>query len=304
MTSHRMPPLQWLHTYLAVVNSGSFSAAAIELHITQAAVSKQIRLLEHRVGEVLFDRHARGVRPNAAGKAILDRVNTAFTLLQGLEDDLQAGVRIQLCCDITYADAVLASRLDRLPDTPPGLAVVIATFVWADVAQSTYHDLSVLLDSGELPGLERTPLGPELSIMVASPESAHRWESGDSPTTLLMRVGQESVWDEWLGGERDRGMNTAEMPEARFVSDSSLICKRAALAGQGIALMRYSQVCEELDRGTLVRVGDHLSQHVTESYALYTPQGRRSDPARQAVFDWILDCHEEIQQSARRAIAC
>ena len=61
-------PVNWLRAFEVAARHLSFSAAASELNVTPAAVSQQVRLLEHRLGEQLFLRHARGLRLTRAGK--------------------------------------------------------------------------------------------------------------------------------------------------------------------------------------------------------------------------------------------
>ena len=64
-------PVNWLRAFEVAARHLSFSAAAIELNVTPAAVSQQVRLLEHRLGEPLFRRHARGLRLTRAGETLV-----------------------------------------------------------------------------------------------------------------------------------------------------------------------------------------------------------------------------------------
>lgn len=64
-------PVNWLRAFEVAARHLSLSAAALELSVTPAAVSQQVRLLEQRLGEKLFVRHARGLRLTPAGEALV-----------------------------------------------------------------------------------------------------------------------------------------------------------------------------------------------------------------------------------------
>lgn len=301
MAIKRLPPVQWLHTYLSVINAGSFSAAANELHMTQAAVSKQIRQLEHQFGEALFKRHARGVTPTAVGEAIRERVESAFSLLQDIDNEAQPGIKVYLRCDIAYVDAVLSWQLDSLRAEAANIALHISTFVWPDVSRHSLNEIHILLDTGEIPGMKRTPLGPEHSIMVANPKIRENWVESRSSITLLTRIGQEQAWQDWLQSYKSSSAGTEPEVGNRIVSDSSLICKNAALAGQGVALLRYSQVCNELEEGRLVRVDDFVTKG-DERFCLYEPDNARADPIFLNVLEWIESSNRNVQNRAERPL--
>lgn len=301
MTTKRLPPLQWLHTYLAVISTGSFSAAAGELHMTQAAVSKQIRQLEHQFGEALFKRHARGVVPTVAGEAIRERVESAFSLLQDIDKETQRGSKVHVRCDVSYADAVLSWQLDSLNMVPSDFSLHISTFIWPDISHYTSHDIYILLDSGEIPGMKRTSLGSECSIMVASPRVFEKWATCKTGMTFLTRIGQEQAWQEWLQYHDSVNAMTEIGVLKKLVSDSSLVCKRAVLANQGIALMRYSQVCNEMEDGRLVRIDEYVTSK-EDGFCMYEPTSARSDPALESVIKWIESCSQNVQSKAKQAL--
>ena len=106
-----------LRVVLEVGRTGSFSAAAERLGYTQSAISRQIAATESMVGSALFERHARGVRPTAAGEVlirhagrVLDDVTAAGQELAGLQDRL-AGRLVVGAFPTAAAD--LASARDR-----------------------------------------------------------------------------------------------------------------------------------------------------------------------------------------------
>ncbi len=87
--------LRALRTLTVIARTGSFSAAAEHLGLTQAAVSHQVKGLEEELGTELFDRTGRGTRLNPSGRLILERAEEILALYDGLREELdpQGGVR-------------------------------------------------------------------------------------------------------------------------------------------------------------------------------------------------------------------
>ncbi|HET8608482.1 MAG TPA: LysR family transcriptional regulator [Burkholderiales bacterium] len=83
-----MIEIRHLRTLAAVAASGKLSAAATRLHITQSAVSHQLRDLERHYGVTLFDRSARPLRLSAAGQRLLELAQETLALVHAAERDL------------------------------------------------------------------------------------------------------------------------------------------------------------------------------------------------------------------------
>ena len=120
--------LTGLRVVLEVARTGSFSATAERLGYTQSAVSRQVAVTEKAVGMPLFERHARGTRPTAAGEAlvrhagkVLDEIAAATQELAGMRDRL-AG-RLVVAGFPAAAAALLPRAIARLMAVHPGLKV-------------------------------------------------------------------------------------------------------------------------------------------------------------------------------------
>ncbi|WP_439598123.1 LysR family transcriptional regulator [Falsiroseomonas sp.] len=125
------PSLRQLRTFLAVVEAGSVSAAARLLHLTQPAVSQQLRELERGLGLRLLDRAAGRMIPNAAGAALLEPARRAISAAA----DAVAAVaehgrgetgRLRLGTGATACIHLLPPVLQRVKAAMPGLAVSVA----------------------------------------------------------------------------------------------------------------------------------------------------------------------------------
>jgi DNA-binding transcriptional LysR family regulator len=117
-----------LQVVLEINRLGSFSAAAEALGYTQSAISRQVAGLETFAGTALFERHARGVRPTAAGEilvrhaaAVLDGVAAVTNELAGLSDRLEG--RLAIGAFPTAAACLVPAAIAQLIGTNPGLRV-------------------------------------------------------------------------------------------------------------------------------------------------------------------------------------
>ena len=289
MSSPHTPPAQWLRTFLSVAHGGSFSEAAERLHITQAAVSKHIRQLEHSYGVSLFKRHARGVELSEAGKALYPKVEQAFELLgqagDALHNDAQRQ-RVRLRCDATWAEAVLAPHIADFCQRHDDIQLVLSSYIWADESSRSESDLHIAYSDGELAGFEGQRLSTEYSFVVCSPELKAMLQCADQAArdqvTKLVLMDHESLWARWEQSSKC----TYNGP--RLISDSSIVCKRAAIASQGLSMQRLSLVQHELNNGSLLRLDD-IKLDYSETYYLYKQSGRVLNHAEQRVWDWIVE---------------
>ena len=144
------------------VQQGSLSAAAREAHLALAAASRRIRELEDAVGEPLFERHGRGVRPTAAGRVF---ARHALGLLQNLEQlgselaDLRAGVvkHVRLCASTAAINEFLPPLLARYAKLQAGVRVDLEEQVSSNVVAALREgsaDLGVFVEGVETQGLD------------------------------------------------------------------------------------------------------------------------------------------------------
>src|SRR5256886_11760434 len=134
------------------VCSSDLSAAASELNVTPAAVSQQVRLLELRLGEKLFVRHARGLRLTLAGEALVpvcresfERLDTVLAELFGDRGKQQLVIRVSL----GFARQWLLERLAGVAPEHPEIPIRPATTVWAREPLDSSVDVGIPLRSGE-----------------------------------------------------------------------------------------------------------------------------------------------------------
>jgi LysR family transcriptional regulator, hydrogen peroxide-inducible genes activator len=145
------PTLRQLEYFLALSEKLNFRAAAEACHVTQPALSAQIQQLERRLGVRLFERDARGVRPTAAGEALVGRAREILTRVDGLLDSAQARREpltgeLRLGVIPTIAPYLLPRVHAGLRRRHPGLRLYLREAQTAElVARLEEGDLDVLL---------------------------------------------------------------------------------------------------------------------------------------------------------------
>jgi DNA-binding transcriptional LysR family regulator len=168
-------PVNWLRAFDVAARHLSFSAAATELNVTPAAVSQQVRLLEHRLGEALFERHARGLRLTRAGETLVPACREAFERLDGALGELFGRRRRgQLVIRVTlgFARQWLLERVATFSREHPDLPIRVIATVWAGEPVDASVDLDIRLAAGPVRGMASHRLTNDEVFPVCSPALA------------------------------------------------------------------------------------------------------------------------------------
>jgi len=291
--SRKLPPLNWLRAFEASARSLSFTQAAAELNLTQAAISKQVKLLELYLREQLFIRNPRSLELTKTGEAYLPKVRDSFDRLAAGTHELFGRRRSEILtirCMVGFSINWLAPRLPRFMERHPGLVVRIISSVWGSEFDKDQFDLDIRYGMGKWPGLTAERLTWETITPVCSPALLQ----GDQPLRepadlkhhpLLHVLGYEEGWGLWLeaagvGGDIDTGCG--------LHFDTSLLAFEVAAKGAGIALGRSSMTGKELEAGRLVAPFD-LRLPIDEAFHLLMPVDGTAHPDIGLFRDWILE---------------
>lgn len=229
-----------LHAFLAVAESGSFSAAGGQLHLTQPAISKRIAALEEELGRRLFDRIGRSVALTEAGRALLPR---ARRILGELDDtrraldnlDAEVGGRLQLATSHHVGLHRLPPLLRRFGREHPQVALDIR---FLDSEQAWDEVLHGRVD------LALTTLGPATAPLRAVPVWDDPLEFVVAPDHPLARRGQVSL--------QEIAAHPAVLPDAGTFTHR-IVAERLAADGLAPRLRMTSNYLETLKM--LVAVG-------------------------------------------------
>jgi LysR family glycine cleavage system transcriptional activator len=298
-----LPPLTWLRAFEASARHLSFTQAANELRLTQAAVSKQIKLLEQYLREPLFHRKPRSVMLTKAGEAYLPKVRDAFERLADGTAEVFGGKRSEsLTVRVASGFAVnwLAPRISRFFATHPQTPVRIVLSVWNEPFDPDTIDLDIAYGTDGWQDCTAERLTWEALSPVCSPSLLESGRPLKVPAdlrhhTLLHVLGYEEGWAMWL---REAGVTDLN-PGSGYQFDTSLMTFAVAAEGAGVALARTSMVTRELERGRLVRPF-RLELPIDEAFYLLSPVRGGIHPDARKFRDWII---EEAQAFRRETAA-
>ena len=197
-----LPPLLLLRAFEAAARTSSFTAAARELNITQAAVSYQVRALEEHLGFALFERRPRGVNLTAMGVAYLAPVRKAFDDLAISTVGLFGGrarVRIQVQAPVSFAALWLAPRLPGFFAAYPNIEVRLSSTIWDSAGPDEAIDLEIRYGDGRFQGYVSEPLLHQDLVVVCSPALLARATTPVDLSALLQNqmihiMGHEPHW--------------------------------------------------------------------------------------------------------------
>ncbi|GAB5432491.1 MAG: LysR family transcriptional regulator [Epibacterium sp.] len=272
MNKDRLPPLEWIRAFEAAARLGSFTAAAEEVGLTQAAVSQRIGQLEQLLGTPLFHRRARAISLTVEGEAWVPHVRLA---LEGLRDSTEAVFgtsrqRLTLSASQTVIELWLLPRLARLQTLTNAEISVQSMVVGAhDAPQDDV--IRIRYGSGNWPHAYRASLYKEEIAPVAAPALV----AGAPHWTGLPRIacaGPRPGWHAWAARF---GIPTTPLPSLRF--DTHLSALGAAKAGLGVFLASLPLCAEALDSGALVRLSTASLPHHETYWMLTSPEGVSRD---------------------------
>ena len=289
MSRRDLPPLPALRAFEAAARQLSFTRAAQELGMTQAAISYQIRLLEERLGAPLFLRRPRAVELTPAGRLLgaaatdaLDRLAAAYSAAGS-----DAGGVLAISVLPTFAAHWLAPRIGRFQMKHPDIAV--RTSATREVADFGRDDVDVAIRSGrgDWPGLAVRPLFPVAFTPMLSPKVVARSGPVETPADILRLLlidPGDRWWPLWFEAMGVSGFDPGAHPDSRM-GDQHLEA-RAAMGGHGVAILTPAFYREEIEAGLLLQPFPAVSEE-GQYYFLVYPEARRNVAKIRAFREWF-----------------
>jgi len=285
-----LPPLHAIRAFEAAGRLQSISLAAEQLHVTPAAVSRQIRQLEDFLGVQLFVREHRAVRLSRAGQSYLKSV---CAHLDGLRratqhaSTLRPAVDLRLCVPPTFAARWLIPRLAAFHQQHPSVGVQINTNIdWVEL-DSQGLDAAIRFGDGRWSGLNTLPLVRNVITPVCAPGMV----ADDHPPlapgylagkTLLYSLTRPDDWHEWMQAAR------LTPPRVhRLEYESSMLAYQAAMSGLGFGIAQRALVAEELANGLLLTPFQTEIDLGARTYYFVWPRHTRSSPEFAMLLDWM-----------------
>jgi len=284
-----LPSLAVLRCFEAAARRESFTLAAEELHLTQSAVSRQVRELEHFVGFPLFRRVGRRVVLSEAGRRFADALGGDLQRLrQTLYQAIAAGDErraLRVASLPTFASRWLIPRLGVFEAENPDVVVSIGTRLEPfDFAREPF-DVAIHFGNEDWPDTRMDHLCDEEMLAVAAPGFVARHGLGEilalGEAPLLHLDSRPNAWREWF---RAAGLPEEPALRGKWFDQFSMIIA-AATASLGVGLLPAYLIEDELASGRLERIGE-TALRTDKSYFLVMPAGEQ-DELRDRFIDWI-----------------
>lgn len=294
----RRPRLTYFRAFEASARNLSFSLAAKELNLTQAAVSQQIKQLETSLGTPLFIRHHRSLSLSEMGKAYYQTVHEVLDRLDNVTDQLfpvSGKSIVSLHCTPSIATMWLAPRLNEFSKLHPDIEIHLRTTdILPDEFSVQGKDLEIVrLSAGATSTATMQKLWDAKIFPVCSPEFLKRNGPFSSPDQicgqeLIHTLGYNNDWHRWA----KRFAKPETQVNSGFRVDGLVISVEAACRGEGIILGRSPLIDDFLRDGRLVEaLPGNLG--LKTPYFLKTTSSAPKRRSAKVFADWIT--HEAHQ---------
>lgn len=288
-----LPPLSTLLPFEAAARLGSFSLAANELHVTQAAISRHIKTLENSLGTALFERHHRRVVLTEAGEQLAATVRSALNAICDDTESLRTrggDETVTVYAELALAAYWLVPRLATLEESRPDIKVRVIT---------SNLSLDQVADPFDI-GLQTSPrvqnrLVPAIAVSeeifpICSPaylaRRGGRIALADLPGETLLSLRDVSFnWLDWEDFLAHFGVSAPADINLRPHNNYAVLLQ-AVISGQGVALGWRHSISRLLESGVIVRVLDEIYE-VEDGVFAYTPRGLKPGSNAEHVFNWI-----------------
>lgn len=286
----RLPSLTQLRAFEAAARLGSFKAASEELHVTQAAISHQIKALEQDMGRALFQRGTRHVRLLQEAAPLASELTRAFAGIVSAVEDLQGAAMtgvLRLSVAPFFGNRWLTPRLARFRALHPEIEIeTVLSFDNVDLEAEGF-DGAVRYGKGDWPGLEshliyRDRVGP-----VAAPELVGDREPPLSVAALAdLPLATTRHWQgDWKDWFAAAGLSSGPVAEPA-IYDSRALVFDAILSGQAMAIFDVRMTAVDAAKERLVRLHP-LTIERPQGIHVAFPRSRGADPRIEAFVAWL-----------------
>lgn len=288
----RLPSLNGLRAFEAAARHLSFTRAAEELSVTQAAVSHQVKTLEEQIGLPLFRRLNRALILTDEGQTLFPAVRDALDALAEAADRLYSrNVAGPLTVSVLPSFAVkwLVPRMSQFQQLHPGIDLrITAADRLVDFVRDSV-DVAVRFGAGSWPGLRADFVVDEYVMPVCAPALAARLrDPSDLARMTLLHEEMAPLprfpdWATWLAAAGARGVNHEKGP--RFSHTHILL--QAAIDGQGVAMAQMLFAVDDIAEGRLVTPFD-LKLATGYAYYVVCLAAAADRPKIRAFRDWVI----------------
>ena len=291
----KLPPLTALHYFTSAAKNLSFSQAVKELHISEGAISRQMKLLADYYGRALFQKNGRGITLTADGRLLLSMALPALEDIAAVSAQLRAPSS-QLTINVTTSFAIrwLLPKLVSFARSYPHIDVQLQASSSEESTRGKLFDIQISyqLLSRRGPNKHQRKLLDERLLVVCSPSYLEQGEIiplGELHTKkLLLNELTGRDWQRW-----SELLNLAALPiESALKFEQDDVAIQAAVAGHGLALANMVYIERELSLGSLVPATSQVALVVGAHYVNVHPVAAHSNSVT-AFVAWL---YSEIEK--------
>lgn len=284
------PSMSMLMAFDAAARTGSFSAAARELSLTQGAVSRQIHALENQLDVTLFNRVGKTVQLTEMGKVYEQEIHGGLQTirnasLNAITSPLSGTLNLAILP--TFGTRWLMPRFPSFLEQHPDITVNFVTKLSPFDFQSENLHSAIHYGEPDWPNTTCTFLMGETAVPVCSPDFLEHNPIENtrdmSAVPLLHLASRPSAWKDWFA------LNNTLLPQHQgMLFEQFSILIQAGVAGIGVALLPIFLIQSELVRGELVIIQGAPLESSNSAYYLVTPTDKSEYAPVVAFRNWLL----------------
>jgi LysR family transcriptional regulator, glycine cleavage system transcriptional activator len=249
-----LPPLSCFRAFEATARHLSFTLAAEEMNVTQSAVSQQVRTLEDKLGQALFERKPKGLTLTDSGRRLMPFAASAISeLIRGTEMFLvPRGLEtVSVSCTTSFAQLWLVPELKNFNTVHPHIAIQIKSTLWPDDYLSRKADVEIHFGRSAQLDPRSKLLMPIQFVPVCAPALSGPVAGLDDLLKLPLSetVGALYGWSRWTGQ-----FGISKRPTPAFSVDSMILALKMAINGLGVALVSPVLCHDALRRGQILKM--------------------------------------------------
>ena len=249
-----LPPLNHLRSFEAAARLLSFTLAAVELNLTQAAVSGHVRALEHFIGGPLFNRHPRSLSLTSLGRAYVPGIQQALVQVDQATSSIlrqHRRDRVVVSCPVSLIDCWLAGALGDFASLYPDVSISVHGRIWADELPEI-ADIIITNVHEDSIGKNTINLWQEDLVPVCAPGFRVEGKKLSSPQQLLKaglihNLGRADFWAETMA---HFGVPGQRLPDA-YQANTFEASLALAASGTGVAIVPERIAAPWLESGRL-----------------------------------------------------
>ena len=287
-----LPPLNQLRVFESVARHRSFTAAAQELHITQGAVSHQIRALEDWLGFRLIERHCGKLRLTGGAAIYADALQGAFSeIVRATQELVATGSQrvLNVRGHTTFFTHWLIPLLPQFQRAHPDTKIRLSADVEGVDFRRDQADVGIRYGDGNWPGLRADLLFNDELTPVLAPSLAATLNDPSDPAQLLALPllhsnRRPNHWSDWIKAAQV----TRDNAEADMYFEDLSIIYECAIQGMGVALGQLCYLVRELADGSLIAPHSFVLRR-NRGYYLVCPANQTVDSKVASLRDWLLE---------------